>query len=212
MTGSASPTTLGCPRCGAEVTPADIFGTEESQRAFVRLAEVSVPLGARVTSYVGLFAPPRTRLTIAKQAKHILALLPDLERRAITHAGRDWPAPLDVWAAAIDHMLFLRDQGRLELPMASHAYLYKVMAGMANKHEARQEAERETERAQRRTTQHTVQVNGQTLSIGDALQQVHGGRDPALVQIERHQKNAAPMPAAVREQLASLRRPPTTKE
>lgn len=48
-------------------------------------------------------------------------------------------------------------------------------------------------------------MRGQTLTIGDALQQVHGGRDPALVKAEADARNAAPMPAAVRAQLAALR-------
>ena len=36
------------------------------------------------------------------QVKLILTMLPDLERQAIHHKGRDWVVPLASWAQAID--------------------------------------------------------------------------------------------------------------
>lgn len=139
-------TDFACPACGAEYDLAVAFAHESDQRALARLATVSVPLGSRVLQYLQLFQPPRQRLTARKKIKLLLELLPDLERRAITHKGRDWPAPLEAWAMAIDQMLEGRSAGRLELPMKGHAYLYAILAGMANQHEARAEAAREAER------------------------------------------------------------------
>ena len=99
-----------------------LFAHEQDQRALARLASVSIPLGARVLQYLALFTPPKQRLTSAKKIKLILQLLPDLERQAITHKGRDWEAPLAAWAQAIDQMLAARDAQRLELPMKGHGY------------------------------------------------------------------------------------------
>ncbi|MDD2691894.1 MAG: hypothetical protein PHX69_08960 [Simplicispira sp.] len=161
-----------------------LFAHEHDQRALTRLASVSIPLGARVLQYIALFQPPKQRLTVAKKIKLLLQLLPDLERFAITHKSRDWAAPLSAWAQAIDQMLAARDAGRLELPMKGHGYLYAILAGMADKHEAAQER-------------------------GQAMEVVYGGKDPALAQIEAASRNAAPMPAAVREKLAALRSQPT---
>lgn len=138
-------TDFQCPTCGAEFDLAVAFSHEVDQRALARLATVSIPLGARVLQYVALFTPARQRLTAAKKIKLILQLLPDLERQAITHKGRDWPAPLDAWAQAIDHMLAARDAQRLELPMKGHGYLYAILAGMADQHEARAERQREAD-------------------------------------------------------------------
>lgn len=157
---------LSCPACGCEFDLVMAFANEVDQRAVARLAAVSVPMGARVLQYIALFAPQKQRLTLAKKVKLILQLLPDLERQAITHKGRDWTAPLPAWAQAIDQMLAARDAQRLELPMKGHAYLYAVIAAMADKHEAAAEQQREDEK---RSGPRAARVEG-PVSIGQALQ------------------------------------------
>lgn len=137
---------LHCPNCGAELDLLTAFAAEADRKALERLIALSVPLGARVLHYLGLHQPAKQRLTAAKKIKLLLQLLPDLERRAITHKGRDWQAPLPNWAAAIDQMLAMRDAQRLELPLKGHGYLYAVLAGMADKVEAQAEQQREQER------------------------------------------------------------------
>lgn len=198
-------TDITCPACGAEFDLTVAFACEEERRAFARLASVSIPLGTRVLKYIALFTPPKQRLTSAKKLKLLMQLLPDLERKVITHKGRDWPAPLDAWAQAIDQMLAARDAQRLELPMKGHGYLYAVLAGMADKHEAAQEAKRE-EDARLRPRRDTVQVRGQALEIGAALDVVYSGKDPALVAIEQSKRNAAPIPAHLRERMQQIKR------
>ncbi len=101
-------------------------------------------------------------------------------------------------------MLSARAAGRLDLPMTGHAYLYAVLAGMADKVEA--VAERQAE-AERRTgpRQDTVQVRGQTLPIGEALRVVYAGKDPALAAMDAHEQHVAPMPTPARELLAKLK-------
>lgn len=195
---------LSCPVCGSEMDMSVAFAHESDQRALARLATVSIPMGARVLQYLTLFTPPKTRLTAAKKIKLILQLLPDLERRAVTFKGRDWAAPLDVWAQAIDQMLAARDLGRLELPMRGHGYLYAVLSGMADKCEASAEAQREQ---QRRT--------GPVGTMGPATQAMpaHNGQsqdqDPALAKMDAATRNAAPMPAAVRARIAELKKAKT---
>ena len=198
-------TDITCPACGAEFDLTVAFSCEEERRAFARLASVSIPLGTRVLKYIALFTPPKQRLTSAKKLKLLMQLLPDLERKAITHKGRDWTAPLDAWAQAIDQMLAARDAQRLELPMKGHGYLYAVLAGMADKHEAAQEAKRE-EDARLRPRRDTVQVRGQALEIGAALDVVYGGKDQALAAIDQSKRNAAPIPAHLRERMQQIKR------
>ncbi len=199
--------TIGCPICGTELTLAQIITHEDARLAFARLVAVSVPVGALVMQYITLFAPPKTRLTIPKQARLVLQLVPDLERQAITHKGREWLAPLPAWGQAIEQMMGARDAGRLELPLSGHGYLYAVLAGLADKREGAMERQREAERRGPPPRQDTVQVRGHTMSIGQGLDTVYGGRDPALAKIENDGKAAAPMPDAVRERLAVLRKP-----
>ena len=157
---------LSCPACGCEFDLVTAFSNEVDQRAFARLAAVSIPMGARVLQYIALFAPQKQRLTLAKKVKLILQLLPDLERQAITHKGRDWTAPLPAWAQAIDQMLAARDAQRLELPMKGHVYLDAVIAAMADKYEAAAEKQREEEK---RNGPRPARVEG-PVSIGQALQ------------------------------------------
>ena len=186
---------------------AQLFANEDTRRAVARLAAVSLPLGARVLQYCTLFSPPKTRLTVPKQVKLMVQLLPDLERRAITHKGRDWAVPLELWAQGIDHMLAARDTGRLALPMTGHAYLYAVLAGMADKQESQAEQQAEAgRRAGPPIVQGTVTVRGQAMSIGQGLAQVYGGRDPELAKLDADRHSAAPMPDDVRVRLADLRK------
>lgn len=194
---------IACPVCGTELTLAQLFSSEDTQRAFARLASVSIPLGSRVLQYCTLFAPPKTRLTVPKQVKVIMTLLPDLERQAITHKGREWAAPLASWAQAIDQMLTARDTGKLELPMKGHGYLYSILVSLADKVEARAEAQSEAA-ARTAPRQDTVQVRGQALPIGAALTAVYGDVDPELVKLDRDDATRAPMPAAQRQHIAAV--------
>lgn len=175
---------LACPTCGAELDLMTLFAHESDQRALARLAAVSIPLGARVLQYVQLFTPPRQRLTARKKIKLLLDLLPDLERGAIAHKGRDWPAPLPAWAEAIDQMLATRDAGRLELPMKGHGYLFAILAGMADRHEAAAEKQQE----QVRRAVRAGHVKGAAVSVADAV--------TAAVAVASSPARAGPAPTA----------------
>ena len=185
---------LSCPVCGTELDLAVLFSHEHDQRALARLASVSIPLGGRVLQYLALFTPPKQRLTAAKKIKLILQLLPDLERGAISWKGRDWAAPREAWAMAIDQMLAARDAQRLELPMKGHGYLYAILAGMADKHEASAEQQREQ---QLRTGPRAATVNGPK-SVADLVQA------PAPAAAPRPAP-AAPAPAGVSPMVRAMR-------
>lgn len=134
---------MACPACGSELSLEHLLGSADDERAFARLVALSVPLAHLVVRYIALFSPPKQRLTLRKKVRLIAQILPDLQRGAITHKGRDWAAPHAAWGQAIDQMLGARDAGRLDLPMAGHGYLYAILAGMADKHEAQAEQARE---------------------------------------------------------------------
>lgn len=191
---------LSCPTCGSELDLAVLFAHEQDQRALARLASVSIPLGARVLQYLALFTPPKQRLTSAKKIKLILQLLPDLERQAITHKGRDWEAPLAAWAQAIDQMLAARDAQRLELPMKGHGYLFAILAGMADKHEASAEQQREQ---QLRTGPRAATTNGPA-SVAALVQQAQpaAATRPAPAAA---QPGTSPTVRAMREHIAKTK-------
>ena len=206
---TAHGTELACPVCGTELGLDHLFVDADNRAIVTRLIAVSLPIGTHLMKYIRLFAPAKTSLTLRKQVRLILQLLPDLERRAITHRGRDWSVPLSCWAQAIDQMLATRDAGRLDLPMKGHGYLYSILVGLADKVEASVEAQAEQQR--RAPPVATYQVRGQAMPMGQALAQVFGGVDPALAKLDADARQVAPMPQAARDQLAALKRnKPTT--
>jgi hypothetical protein len=167
---TAPMTDLSCPVCGAELALDHLFVDADNRAAVARLVAAALPLGGPLLQYTRLFAPPKTSLTQRKQVRIILQLLPDLERRAITHRGRDWAVPLGAWAQGIDQMLQARDAGRLELPMKGHGYLYAILTSLADKQEA--VAEANTEAAKRHPVS-TVAGQGAThpAAMPDAIRQ-----------------------------------------
>lgn len=189
---------LSCPVCGTELDLAVLFAHEHDQKALARLASVSIPLGSRVLQYLGLFTPPKQRLTAAKKIKLILQLLPDLERQAVSFKGRDWAVPLAAWAQAFDQMLAARDAGRLDLPMKGHGYLYAVLAGMADKHEAAAEQEREQ---QLRTGPRAATTHGPA-SVASLVQQGATSAAPRPAPAAAAPAGQSPLVRAMREQIA----------
>jgi hypothetical protein len=197
---------LLCPMCGTHLELGHLLVDAENRSAFMRLMTVATPLAGYLERYVYLFSPPKTSLTLRKQARIILQLLPDLERRAITHRGRDWQVPLKLWEQAIDQMLSLRDAGKLDLPMTGHKYLYTILVSLADKVEGQLEAQAELAK-RTPSSAATYQVRGQPMPMGQALAQVFGGVTPALAKMDSDRGTAAPMPDALRQKLANLKNP-----
>ena len=196
---------IACPMCHTVLSLEQITQQLDNEHAFAHLLALSVPLPNQVMQYMTLFTPPLQGLTLRKKIRIVKQLLPDMRRETVTYGGRDWPAPLAAWAQAFEQMQASRSAGRLDLPMKNHAYLYSILSGMANKHEAAAEQQREQD-ARMRPQRDTVQVRGQTLPIGEALQVVYAGKDPALAEIDARTQRAAPMPDHVRKQIDQIKK------
>ena len=189
---------LSCPVCGAEFDLAVLFKSEESRKTFERLTASCSPLRDRLAQYAALAKPPKHKLGTDKALRIIATLLPDIERGAITRNGRDWPAPLAAWAQAIDQMLERRNAGALELPMKGHGYLYAILQGMADKHEASAEQQREQ---QLRTGPRAATVNG-LASVADLVQQPTPSTVPRPAPAAPAPAGQSPLVRAMREQIA----------
>jgi len=204
-----APRDLSCPVCRADITIEQLFSSEEAQIAFNELVRISIPMGLCVLAYLTLFAPAKNRLNVSRKVNLINELLPDLRRQSITRSGRDWMAPPSAWSQAIEQMEAARDAGRLQLPLTSHAYLYTILQGIAEKWEGKAEAQREADR--RGGAHHErVQLRGESVAVADAmdsaLANLKRAVDPALAKLQADAKSAAPMPPAVREQIAAIKR------
>lgn len=142
-------TLLSCPSCGGEMSLDVLLSHNELRQAMAALAEKSLPMGGLMLRYIGLFRPAKNRMSPDRWAKLILQLLPDVQRGAINHKGRDWAMPLDGWRAGLEAMLDKAASEKLTLPLENHNYLYTVLAGMADKFEAAQEQATEADRRTR---------------------------------------------------------------
>lgn len=175
---------LQCPACGAEMSLDVLLSNEALRLAMVDLVKISLPLGALAMRYVGLFRPAKNRMSPDRMAKLMGQLVPDMQRGAITHKGRDWAMPLDGWRAGLEAMLEKAAAGKLTLPLDNHAYLYTVLVGLADKVEATEERAVETTREQRVVTGRPVGLQ----SVADVVEKT------------------TTMPPHIRDQIAALKR------
>ncbi len=113
-------TLVTCPACHAEFTLDVLLPHEAARQAVGHLVERHLGLGRVGMLYVALFRPEKRRMSIERMCRLVEELVPDIQRGAITRKGRDWPAPLPLWQAAIDQVLANRDKGTLSLPLNGH--------------------------------------------------------------------------------------------
>lgn len=206
---SAAALTNACPVCGAEESMDALLmrmvDDDQVRRLIANVVTISFPLGSQVVRYLRLHKPPKQKLRMDKLAKLLGELVPDIQRTAIERNGRTWVVGPDAWKAALQAVFDAQDKGTLSLPLDGNGYLYATLMRMADRTEAAQERESEASR-KHGPTNATVTVKGQPMAIGAALDQVYGGRDPVLAKIDADTKRAAPMPAAIREQIAAIRK------
>ena len=202
-----------CPACGAEESLDALIlrmiDDEQVRRLIASVLTASLPLGGLLVRYLRLHKPAKQKLRMDKLARLLAELVPDIQRTAIERNGRLWAVGPDAWKAALQAVFDAHDKGTLTLPLEGNGYLYSVLMRMADKTEAHQE--RATEANRRHGTQATVTVRGAPMPIGEALQVVYAGKDPALAKLDADARRAAPMPDQVRQKLASLRGAPSTE-
>ncbi len=200
-----------CPCCGT-TSSLDVLVTHEDARAALAAAfQLSMPLGTAMVRYLALFRPATRELTMARVATLTHELLPSLQAGRIPRKGRDWLVQTEDWVQAIELTLQARDAGKLTLPLTGHGYLFEVLSSIADRAERAQEDAVHAERLARAAvpaTASTVQVAGKTMTIGQGLAQVFGGRDPELAKLDNDRINKKGMPEAFKANLAALRAGP----
>jgi hypothetical protein len=197
-----------CPCCGTTSSLDVLVAHEDARAALATVFGLAQPLGTAMVRYLSLHRPATRELTMARVATLVGELLPALKSGSIPRKGRDWPVTSTDWVQAIELTMAARDAGKLTLPLTGHGYLFEVLASLADKAERAQEQALEAERRSRGqdgAIEHTVTVRGQTMSIGQGLEQVFGGKDPELAKLDNDMRNAAPMPAAQREKAQAIR-------
>ncbi|MFZ3141557.1 hypothetical protein [Polaromonas sp.] len=186
-----------CHACGATASLDVLVTNEDTKHALNAVFALSGPLGKSTIRYLALFRPAQRVLSHARMATLLSELLPFMEAGSIPRKGRDWPVAVADWVQAVELTLQARDAGKLTLPLTSHGYLFEVLCSLADRAERLQEETREASRRSRGqeaapASAATVTVRGAPTNMGDALQTMFGGRDPALVQLESRAPNPLP--------------------
>ncbi|MBB3231734.1 hypothetical protein [Halomonas stenophila] len=129
-----------CPECGFGADMAAFVAQGEHNQALAAALEIPAPLGPRIVRYLGLFRPPSRALAGAKALRLLSELRDTIASGQIERKGLTRPAPVPVWAAALDQIL---ERPPTKLPLNGHGYLFEVVMTMADKADAERERKRE---------------------------------------------------------------------
>ena len=179
-----------CPSCATEIG-LDAFMrlavNDEQMRGLVAdLVAVSLPMSADVLRYLRLFKPAKQALKTETVRRVLAELAPAIKSGQIEARGRLWACGADGWRAGFAAVFAAAEAGKLKTPLAGNAYLFGVLANMADQLEAKAETQREQERRAPRMAGVSVQVDKGLQSLNESL------------------KGRTPMPANLREKLKTL--------
>ena len=137
---------FACPSCGALMSLDVVVAHDGAREAVQTALQMPAPIGKLLIQYVALFRPAKRQLTLDRLASLLGELLPMIRSAQITRDGRVWPAPQEVWPAALQEMLD-RDKAKpFTRPLKSHGYLLEIIAGKVGQAEARAEVQAEERR------------------------------------------------------------------
>lgn len=129
-----------CPSCAFHADIEAFLVEEELAQEDLLALSMPAALAAEVQQYIRLFKPGERRLSARRRRSVLADLLPRVTAGKLEFDGRVWPAPLDYWRDAMAHMV--EHRARLSLPLKSNGYLYRVVAGFAQKADAQAEQQR----------------------------------------------------------------------
>ncbi|KGF30467.1 hypothetical protein [Oligella urethralis] len=116
-----------CPNCGATLSLDALISHDAARDALAAAFKVSGALGKSLVKYLGLFRSDSRDLSMDRVARLLSELQPDIEAQRIQRNRQVYDAPIEAWLWAIEQTVIARDQGRLQLPLKSHGFLYEVI-------------------------------------------------------------------------------------
>ncbi|MDA3509448.1 DUF2752 domain-containing protein [Acinetobacter junii] len=116
-----------CPACGATTSLDALLGHSDASKAFVSALSVTGDLQHPLVNYLAMFRSESRDLTFERAAKLISEIAPDITAKEIKRGHYTYPAPRSAWIWAISIMIERRDQGKLQVPLKNHGYLYEVI-------------------------------------------------------------------------------------
>jgi hypothetical protein len=165
---------ISCPICHARYALEAALTDAAAREAVAVALKLPAPLGGLLLQYIGLFRPAKRSLSWSRVTKLLTELQTLIKAGEIERNGRAWVAPQSHWQAALEQMLNRRD--KLSLPLANHGYLLEILAGMANKSEARAEAEAMEAKRRPSYQRPAGECRGKTRSAADILEEKMRGQ------------------------------------
>ncbi len=117
-----------CPACGTTCSLDALLGHSDASQAFVASLNLTGDLAKPLIKYLAMFRSENRDLTFERTAKLLNELAGDINAKCIQRNRMTYPAPKAAWVWAINIMLERRDQGKLQLPLKNHGYLYEVIS------------------------------------------------------------------------------------
>ncbi len=129
-----------CPACGATCSLDALLGHSDASKAFVSALSVTGDLQHPLIKYLAMFRSDSRDLTFERTAKLISDIAPDIVAKEIKRGHHTYPAPRAAWVWAIATMMERREQGKLQLPLKNHGYLYEVITSFKPEYVPAQDA------------------------------------------------------------------------
>lgn len=117
-----------CPACGATCSLDALLGHSDASQAFVASLNLTGVLAKPLVKYLAMFRAENRDLTFERTAKLLNELASDIVAKQIKRGHHNYPAPTSAWVWAIGVMIERRDQGKLQLPLKNHGYLYEIIS------------------------------------------------------------------------------------
>lgn len=132
---------LTCPACNEPLSLAALIEHDAAREAIGIALRMPAPLGKCLLQYLGFFKPAKSVLSLDKVAKLFAEIFPMITTGKVSKNGTIYAAPQEYWAQAIETMM--ANRAALTLPLKSHGYLISIIAGYAEKVEAKAEKQAE---------------------------------------------------------------------
>lgn len=174
-----------CPACGATCSLDALLGHSDASKAFVSALSVTGDLQHPLIKYLAMFRSDSRDLTFDRAAKLISEIAPDIVAKEIKRGHHTYPAPRAAWVWAIATMLERREQGKLQLPLKNHGYLYEVITSFKPEYVPAQDAtprhglprpKTESERAVDQTEHQRQKHERPAFSFADLIKQTNEER------------------------------------
>lgn len=134
---------LVCPECGATGSIAQFSSDVDARAVCEQLAALPAELGTPLLRYLALWRPAKRALTWPHARRLLEDLVQLMQSPAVHRRGRDWPVTPAMWRQALVQMT--EQRARLQLPLRSHGYLLEIVAGLADRAEAKAEDRHEAD-------------------------------------------------------------------